>query len=138
MFENKENEMKELCSYLKEKFPQITSLQYVHNPKGNDTIQDLDIKTFTGKDHIAEEMEGLKFNISAKSFYQTNSEQAYELYKIARNYAQLKETDIVYDLYTGTGTIANFVARHCKKVIGIEYVEAAVKDACLLYTSRCV
>lgn len=129
MFENKENEMKELCAYLKEKFPQITSLQYVHNPKGNDTIQDLDIKTFSGKDHITEEMEGLKFNISAKSFYQTNSEQAYELYKIARNYAQLKETDIVYDLYTGTGTIANFVARHCKKVVGIEYVEAAVKDA---------
>jgi 23S rRNA (uracil1939-C5)-methyltransferase len=74
-------------------------------------------------------MEGLKFNISAKSFYQTNSEQAYELYKIAREYAQLKETDIVYDLYTGTGTIANFVARSCKKVVGIEYVEAAVKDA---------
>ncbi len=129
MFENNEEDMKALCSHLKDKFPQITSLQYAHNPKGNDTIQDLDIKTFSGKDHITEEMEGLKFNISAKSFYQTNSEQAYELYKVARAYAQLKETDIVYDLYTGTGTIANFIARDCKKVIGIEYVEAAVKDA---------
>jgi 23S rRNA (uracil1939-C5)-methyltransferase len=129
MFENNEDDMKGLCAYLKEHFPQITSLQYVHNPKGNDTIQDLDIKTFSGKDHITEEMEGLKFNISAKSFYQTNSEQAYQLYKITREYAQLKETDVVYDLYTGTGTIANFIARHCKKVIGIEYVEAAVKDA---------
>jgi len=129
MFENNEEDMKALCAHLKEKFPQITSLQYAHNPKGNDTIQDLDIKTFSGKDHITEEMEGLKFNISAKSFYQTNSEQAYELYKVAREFAQLKETDVVYDLYTGTGTIANFIARHCKKVIGIEYVEAAVKDA---------
>lgn len=129
MFENNVEDMKGLCEYLKQNFPQITSLQYVHNPKGNDTIQDLDIVTYSGKDHITEEMEGLKFNISAKSFYQTNSEQAYELYKIAREYAQLKETDVVYDLYTGTGTIANFVARSCKKVVGIEYVEAAVKDA---------
>jgi 23S rRNA (uracil1939-C5)-methyltransferase len=129
MFENNEDDMKGLCAYLKDKFPQITSLQYTHNPKGNDTIQDLDIKAFSGKDHITEEMEGLKFNISAKSFYQTNSEQAYELYKITREYAQLKDTDVVYDLYTGTGTIANFVARSCKKVIGIEYVEASVKDA---------
>ncbi|MBK7311377.1 MAG: 23S rRNA (uracil(1939)-C(5))-methyltransferase RlmD [Sphingobacteriaceae bacterium] len=129
MFENNEEDMKALCSHLKDKFPQITSLQYAHNPKGNDTIQDLEIKTFSGKDHITEEMEGLKFNISAKSFYQTNSEQAYELYKVARGFAQLKETDVVYDLYTGTGTIANFIARDCKKVTGIEYVEAAVKDA---------
>jgi 23S rRNA (uracil1939-C5)-methyltransferase len=129
MFENNEADMKALCAHLKERFPQITSLQYVHNPKGNDTIQDLDLITYSGKDHVTEEMEGLKFNISAKSFYQTNSEQAYELYKIAREYAQLKESDVVYDLYTGTGTIANFVARSCKKVVGIEYVEAAVKDA---------
>jgi 23S rRNA (uracil1939-C5)-methyltransferase len=129
MFENREKEMKELCAYLQDKFPQITSLQYVQNAKGNDTIQDLDLITYSGKDHITEEMEGLKFNISAKSFYQTNSEQAYELYKIAREYAQLTESDVVYDLYTGTGTIANFVARSCKKVVGIEYVEAAVKDA---------
>jgi 23S rRNA (uracil1939-C5)-methyltransferase len=129
MFENKEKEMHELCAHLKDNFPAITSLQYVFNPKGNDTIQDLDVTTYFGKDHITEEMEGLKFNISAKSFYQTNSEQAYELYKITRQFAELKETDIVYDLYTGTGTIANFVARACKKVIGIEYVEAAVSDA---------
>ncbi len=129
MFENREEEMHELCSYLKEKFPSITSLLYTFNPKGNDTIQDLEIKTFHGKNHIVEEMEGLKFNISAKSFYQTNSEQAYELYKITRECAQLKDTDIMYDLYTGTGTIANFVAKSCKKVIGIEYIEAAVADA---------
>jgi len=129
MFDNLEDEMIKLCEFLIQKFPQITCLQYVHNPKGNDTIQDLDIKTFRGADVIVEEMEGLKFNISAKSFYQTNSEQAYELYKITRDYAQLKETDVVYDLYTGTGTIANFVARTCKKVVGIEYVDAAVVDA---------
>lgn len=129
MFDNLEDEMIKLCEFLIQKFPQITCLQYVHNPKGNDTIQDLDIKTFHGADVIVEEMEGLKFNISAKSFYQTNSEQAYELYKITRDYAQLKNTDVVYDLYTGTGTIANFVARTCKKVVGIEYVDAAVVDA---------
>lgn len=129
MFEDKEEEMRALCEYLKVKFPAITCLQYVFNPKGNDTIQDLDIKTYHGSDTIVEEMEGLKFNISAKSFYQTNSDQAYELYKITRDYAELNATDVVYDLYTGTGTIANFVARSCKKVVGIEYVEAAVQDA---------
>jgi len=129
MFEDLEDEMQKLCTHLMEKFPTINSLQYAHNPKGNDTIHDLNIKTFFGLDYIVEEMEGLKFNISAKSFYQTNSEQAFELYKITRNLAQLNETDIVYDLYTGTGTIANFVAKKCKKVIGIEYVEAAVADA---------
>ncbi len=131
MFENREEDVKLLCEYLKNKFPEITCLQYVHNPKGNDTIQDLDIVTYAGNVSIVEEMEGLKFNISAKSFYQTNSEQAYELYKITREYASLGKEDVVYDLYTGTGTIANFVARYCKKVIGIEYVEAAVKDAFL-------
>ena len=129
MFEDLEDEMQKLCTHLMEKFPTINSLQYAHNPKGNDTIHDLNIKTFFGLDYIVEEMEGLKFNISAKSFYQTNSEQAFELYKVTRNLAQLNETDIVYDLYTGTGTIANFVAKKCKKVIGIEYVEAAVADA---------
>lgn len=129
MFENRVEDMEKLCAHLVTKFPEITCLQYVHNPKGNDTIQDLDLVTYHGKDAIVEEMEGLKFTISAKSFYQTNSLQAYELYKITRAYADLKPTDIVYDLYTGTGTIANFVARQCKKVIGIEYVEAAVKDA---------
>jgi 23S rRNA (uracil1939-C5)-methyltransferase len=129
MFENREEEMLALCEYLKVKFPLITCLQYVFNPKGNDTIQDLDIKTYHGSDAIVEEMEGLKFNISAKSFYQTNSDQAYELYKITRDFAKLDKDDLVYDLYTGTGTIANFIARSCKKVVGIEYVEAAVKDA---------
>jgi 23S rRNA (uracil1939-C5)-methyltransferase len=129
MFEDREEEMRALCEYLKVKFPSITCLQYVFNPKGNDTIQDLDIKTYHGTDAIVEEMEGLKFNISAKSFYQTNSDQAYELYKITRDYAQLDKDDVVYDLYTGTGTIANFIAGSCKKVVGIEYVEAAVKDA---------
>lgn len=129
MFENREEEMLALCEYLKVKFPSITCLQYVFNPKGNDTIQDLDIKTYYGSDAIVEEMEGLKFNISAKSFYQTNSDQAYELYKITRDFAKLDKDDVVYDLYTGTGTIANFIARSCKKVVGIEYVEAAVKDA---------
>lgn len=131
MFENKVEEMKLLCEFLKNKFPEITCLQYVFNPKGNDTIQDLDIVTYSGNASIVEEMEGLKFNISAKSFYQTNSEQAYQLYKITRDFADLNENDVVYDLYTGTGTIANFVARNCKKVVGIEYVEAAVKDAFL-------
>jgi len=129
MFENLEEDMKAMCSALLEAFPGITSLQYVHNPKGNDTIQDLNLITFHGRDYILEEMEGLKYSISAKSFYQTNSEQAYELYKITRDFAALQPNDVVYDLYTGTGTIANFVARHCKKVIGIEYVEAAVSDA---------
>lgn len=129
LFENREEEMLALCEYLKVKFPSITCLQYVFNPKGNDTIQDLDIKTYHGTDAILEEMEGLKFNISAKSFYQTNSDQAYELYKITRDFAKLDKNDVVYDLYTGTGTIANFIARSCKKVVGIEYVEAAVKDA---------
>lgn len=129
MFENKEEEMKTLCSHLMEVFPGITSLQFVHNPKGNDTIQDLNIQTFYGRNFILEQMEGLKFSISAKSFYQTNSEQAYQLYKVTRDFAALEPADIVYDLYTGTGTIANFVAANCKKVIGIEYVEAAVNDA---------
>lgn len=129
MFEDLEDDMRNLCAYLVEKFPNINSLQYTHNPKGNDTIHDLEIKTFYGNDFITEEMEGLVFNISAKSFYQTNSEQAYELYKITRAIAQLKETDVVYDLYTGTGTIANFIARSCKKVVGVEYIEAAVADA---------
>jgi 23S rRNA (uracil1939-C5)-methyltransferase len=101
----------------------------VHNEKGNDTFFGLDIKTFFGRDYILEEMEGLKFKISAKSFYQTNSEQAYNLYKITREFADLTGKEIVYDLYTGTGTIANFVAKNAKKVIGIEYVEDAIKDA---------
>ena len=110
-------------------FPSITSLMYVINPKANDTITDLEVKVFHGNDHIMEEMEGIKFKIGPKSFYQTNSAQAYELYKVARSFAQLTGNEIVYDLYTGTGTIANFVARKARKVIGIEYVPEAIEDA---------
>jgi 23S rRNA (uracil1939-C5)-methyltransferase len=129
VFEWLEKELFELLQFLKDEFPQITSLQYVFNNKGNDTLTGLELKTFSGRDYILEDMEGLKFKISAKSFYQTNSLQAHELYKITRNFAELNGTETVYDLYTGTGTIANFVARNAKKVIGIEYIEDAIKDA---------
>jgi len=128
-FENQPENIELLLNHLKTKFPQITSLQYVINQKGNDTLQDLDIITFYGRDHIFEEMEGLKFKISAKSFYQTNSPQAYELYKITRDLCGLTGNEVVYDLYTGTGTIANFVAKKAKQVVGVEYVEDAVVDA---------
>jgi 23S rRNA (uracil1939-C5)-methyltransferase len=128
-FENQPENIDLLLSHLKITFPQITSLQYVINQKGNDTLQDLEIITFAGRDHIFEEMEGLKFKISAKSFYQTNSPQAYELYKITRDFCELKGDEVVYDLYTGTGTIANFVAKKAKKVVGVEYVPDAVIDA---------
>lgn len=110
-------------------FPEITSLLYVVNQKVNDTIADQEVITFRGRDYINEEMEGLQFRIGPKSFYQTNSLQAYELYKVARRMACLKPDDLVYDLYTGTGTIANFVARQVKKVVGIEYVPEAIADA---------
>ncbi|MEE9348740.1 MAG: 23S rRNA (uracil(1939)-C(5))-methyltransferase RlmD [Flavobacteriaceae bacterium] len=110
-------------------FPNITSLQYIINSKGNDSIYDQDVILFKGRDHIFEEMEGLKFKINAKSFYQTNSYQAYELYKITRDFAGLTGTELVYDLYTGTGTIAQFVAKNAKKVIGVESVPEAIKDA---------
>ncbi len=112
-----------------EKFPEVTSLQYVINSKANDTIYDLDIILYSGRDHIFEEMEGLKFKIGPKSFYQTNSSQAYELYKITRDFAGLTGKELVYDLYTGTGTIAQFVAKNAKKVIGVESVPDAIKDA---------
>jgi 23S rRNA (uracil1939-C5)-methyltransferase len=118
-----------LLNHIANLFPQITSLQYVINSKKNDTISDLNIKVFKGNDSIYERMENLKFRISPKSFYQTNSEQAYELYKVTRDFASIKNTDIVYDLYTGTGTIANFVAHQANKVVGIEYVPAAIEDA---------
>lgn len=121
--------MKQLLAFVAEKFPQITSLLYVVNNKCNDTINDLDVVVFKGHDHIFEEMEGLRFKIGAKSFYQTNSEQAYNLYKVARGFAGLTGDELVYDLYTGTGTIANFVSRQAKKVIGIEYVPEAIEDA---------
>ncbi|MDL2266144.1 23S rRNA (uracil(1939)-C(5))-methyltransferase RlmD [Parabacteroides sp. OttesenSCG-928-G07] len=118
-----------LLSYLVEQFPEITSLQYVINGKCNDTITDQEVITFNGKDHILEEMEGISFKVGPKSFYQTNSEQAYNLYKITRDFAGLTGEELVYDLYTGTGTIANFISRRAKKVIGIEYVPEAIEDA---------
>ncbi len=120
---------KELLAYVADNFPQITSLLYVVNNKQNDTINDLDVQVFKGNDHIFEEMEGLRFKVGPKSFYQTNSEQAYNLYKVARDFAGLTGEELVYDLYTGTGTIANFVSRQAKKVIGIEYVPEAIEDA---------
>jgi len=115
--------------HIQSQFPQITSLMYVVNLKQNDTITDQEIICYKGNDCIFEEMEGLRFKIGPKSFYQTNSEQAYELYKVTREFAALKGNEIVYDLYTGTGTIANFVAKKAKKVIGIEYVPEAIEDA---------
>jgi 23S rRNA (uracil1939-C5)-methyltransferase len=118
-----------LLNSLYKQFPQITALLYVINQKGNDTITDQEIHVFKGRDHIFEQMEGLRFIIGPKSFYQTNSEQAYELYKIARDFAGLTGKEVVYDLYTGTGTIACFVAAQASKVIGIEYVPEAITDA---------
>ncbi len=123
------DDTKTLLAHVAEKFPQITSLLYVVNNKCNDTINDLDVEVFKGNDHIFEEMEGLRFKVGPKSFYQTNSEQAYNLYKVARDFAGLTGDELVYDLYTGTGTIANFVSRKAKKVIGIEYVPEAIEDA---------
>lgn len=128
-FENDKANRELLLDHLYEKFPQITSLQYVVNNKANDTLYDTDIKLYKGRDYILEEMEGLKFSINAKSFYQTNSDQAYELYKITRDFAGLTGDEIVYDLYTGTGTIAQFVSKKAKKVIGVESVPEAIADA---------
>lgn len=121
--------MEEILQFMADSFPQITSLMYVINNKCNDTIGDLDVEVFKGNDHIFEEMEGLRFKVGPKSFYQTNSEQAYNLYKVAREFAGLTGNELVYDLYTGTGTIANFVARKARKVVGIEYVPEAIEDA---------
>lgn len=118
-----------LMDHLAGSFPAITSLFYVVNTKWNDSTGDLDPVLYSGKDHIVEEMEGLKFKVGPKSFYQTNSRQAYELYKVARGFAALESSDILYDLYTGTGTIANFCASRCRHVVGIEYVEEAIRDA---------
>ncbi|MBE6286600.1 MAG: 23S rRNA (uracil(1939)-C(5))-methyltransferase RlmD [Mediterranea massiliensis] len=123
------NLFKAMLQHLADSFPEITSLLYIINNKVNDTITDLDVHLFKGNDHIFEEMEGLRFKIGPKSFYQTNSEQAYELYKVARNFAGLTGNELVYDLYTGTGTIANFVSRQARQVIGIEYVPEAIEDA---------
>lgn len=118
-----------VMNYLKDTFTEITSLQYVINEKPNDTIYDQDIILFKGRDYILEEMEGLQFSINAKSFYQTNSQQAFELYLITRDFAGLTGNEVVYDLYTGTGTIAQFVAKKAKKVIGVEAVPEAIADA---------
>lgn len=118
-----------LMQFISDEFQEITSLLYVDNQKGNDTFNDLELTVFKGNDHIFELMEDLRFKVGAKSFYQTNTDQAYHLYSVARNFANLTGNELVYDLYTGTGTIANFVAKKAKKVIGIEYVPEAIEDA---------
>ncbi|MFJ1473928.1 23S rRNA (uracil(1939)-C(5))-methyltransferase RlmD [Capnocytophaga cynodegmi] len=128
-FEENKTQRELLLDFLSEKFPQITSLQYIINGKANDSIYDQEIICYKGRDYIYEEMEGLRFKINAKSFYQTNSEQAYELYKVARDFAQLTGNELVYDLYTGTGTIAQFVAKKARKVVGVEAVPEAIEDA---------
>lgn len=127
--EDNEAAIADVMGAVKEQFPQITSLMYVVNLKVNDSLTDQEFILYSGRDYIEEEMEGLKFRVGPKSFYQTNSEQAYELYKVARNFAGLTGKELVYDLYTGTGTIANFVARQAREVIGIEYVPEAIEDA---------
>ena len=130
VFFREEKQVREaLLDWLAGKFPGITSLMYVINPKGNDTITDLEVNLFSGRDHIIEEMEGLRFKVGPKSFYQTNSRQAYELYKIIREFALPQKHEVIYDLYTGTGTIASFLARHCSRVVGLEYVPEAIEDA---------
>ncbi|MCP4978614.1 MAG: 23S rRNA (uracil(1939)-C(5))-methyltransferase RlmD [Maribacter sp.] len=128
-FEDDKEKRELLLNHLAQSFSEITSLQYVINKKQNDTIYDQEIICFAGQDHIIEEMEGLQFKINAKSFYQTNSQQAYELYKVTQDFAGLTGKELVYDLYTGTGTIAQFVSKNAKKVIGIESVPEAIEDA---------
>ena len=129
--ENKDekHEAMKLLQQVADKFPEITSLLYVDNHKCNDTFGDQEVVCFKGTDHIYEEMEGLKFKVGPKSFYQTNTDQAYHLYQVARNFAELTGDELVYDLYTGTGTIANFVSKKARQVIGIEYVPEAIEDA---------
>lgn len=128
-YEDEKEHQADLLNAIADQFPQITSLLYILNEKANDTITDQEVLVWKGNDHIYEEMEGLKFKIGPKSFYQTNSEQAYNLYKVTRDFAGLTGNELVYDLYTGTGTIANFVAKQAKKVVGIEYVVDAIEDA---------
>jgi 23S rRNA (uracil1939-C5)-methyltransferase len=118
-----------LLQYITDKFPGITSLMYVINPKGNDTIHDLDVMLFSGREYILEAMEDLQFKIGPKSFYQTNSLQALELYKTVRDFAGPQQHEVIYDLYTGTGTIAAFISRQCSRVVGLEQVPEAVDDA---------
>ena len=124
-----EKQARDLLAHIHETFPEVTSLLWVNNLKCNDTIGDLEVHTYAGTDFIYEIMENLRFKVGPKSFYQTNTEQAYELYKVARHFAGLTGSELVYDLYTGTGTIANFVAHQAKQVIGIEYVPEAIEDA---------
>ncbi len=126
---NDRERIEALMSHLQERFPEITSLIYMVNTKWNDSLGDQEPILFAGKDHIVEQMEGLKFKVGPKSFYQTNSKQAYELYKVARDFADLQPDEVLYDLYTGTGTIANFCASRCRQVVGIEYVPEAIEDA---------
>lgn len=121
--------IEDVLEFLKAQFPEITSLYYIVNQKGNDSYQDQEAVHYFGERHICEAMENLQFLVGPKSFYQTNAEQAYELYKLARTYAELTGQETVYDLYTGTGTIANFIARDAGKVIGVEYIEEAVENA---------
>ncbi|MCG9793454.1 23S rRNA (uracil(1939)-C(5))-methyltransferase RlmD [Flavobacterium algicola] len=128
-FEDDKAKRELILDHLDITFPEITSLLYVINNKANDTLYDTNVQLYKGRDYILEEMEGLKFSINAKSFYQTNSDQAYELYKITRDFAGLTGEELVYDLYTGTGTIAQFVSKKAKKVIGVESVPDAIKDA---------
>ena len=130
-FEEQDDEQRAmtLMQHIAETFPQVTSLLWVDNQKCNDTFNDLNLNLFKGNDHIFELMENLKFKVGAKSFYQTNTEQAYHLYTVVRDFANLTGNELVYDLYTGTGTIANFVAKKAQKVIGIEYVPEAIEDA---------
>jgi len=129
VYEDRRKELEGLLDHLKNTFPQITSLLYVINPKGNDTFHDLDVHVWKGEPHIIEEMEGLKFRIGPKSFFQTNSTQTLALYRLARELAELTGKETVYDLYTGTGTIALFVAGRAGKVVGVEYVKEAIADA---------
>jgi len=129
-FKYEDIDMREkLLSFIWKQFPEVSSLMYVINPKLNDSFADLELQLYKGMSHIMEEMEGLKFKVGPKSFYQTNSNQAYQLYKIIRNFAGLSGREIVYDLYTGTGTIANFLARKARKIIGVENVSEAIEDA---------
>lgn len=129
VYEDRREELLGLLDHLAQHFPEITSLLYVINPKANDTFHDLEVHCYKGDSFITEEMEGLQFRIGPKSFFQTNPTQTLQLYRLAREYAQLKGTETVYDLYTGTGTIAQFVARSATKVVGIEYVKDAIADA---------
>ena len=124
-----EQQARELLDYLSDTFPELTTILWVNNLKCNDTVGDLDIQTYKGPGYVYELMEDLRFKVGPKSFYQTNNEQAYNLYKVVRSFCNLEGDELVYDLYTGTGTIANFVARQCREVIGIEYVPEAIEDA---------